>query len=95
MKMKAAVLRQTDAPQPFAQSKPLSIEEIELDPPGPNEVMVKVRGAGLCHSDLSVINGSRPRPVPLVMGHEGAGEVVEIGAAISDIVVGDHIVFQY
>jgi alcohol dehydrogenase len=95
MKMKAAVLRQTDAPQPFAQSKPLSIEEIELDPPGPNEVMVKVRGAGLCHSDLSVINGSRPRPVPLVMGHEGAGEVVEIGAAISDIVVGDHIVFQF
>jgi len=95
MKMKAAVLRQTDAPQPFAQSKPLSIEEIELDPPGPNEVMVKVLGAGLCHSDLSVINGSRPRPVPLVMGHEGAGEVVEIGAAITDVVVGDHIVFQF
>lgn len=95
MKIKAAVLRQTDAPQPFEKSKPLSIEEIELDPPGPNEMMIKVGGAGLCHSDLSVMNGSRPRPVPMVMGHEGAGEVVEIGSSITDVAVGDHIVFQF
>lgn len=95
MKMKAAVLRRTDAPQPFAKSKPLSIEEVELDPPGSNEVLIKVGGAGLCHSDLSVMNGARPRPTPMVMGHEGAGEVVEIGDAITDVAVGDHIVFQF
>lgn len=95
MQMKAAVLRSTDAPLPFAKSKPLSIEDIELDPPGSNEVLIKVGGAGLCHSDLSVMNGSRPRPVPMVMGHEGAGEVVEIGDAITDVAVGDHIVFQF
>ncbi|MDD9916877.1 MAG: alcohol dehydrogenase catalytic domain-containing protein, partial [Rhodospirillaceae bacterium] len=70
MKMEAAVLRRFDAPQPFAESKPLSIEEVNLDPPGPNEVLVKIAGAGLCHSDLSVMNGSRPRPEPLVIGHE-------------------------
>ncbi len=95
MKMKAAVLRRTDAPQPFAESKPLSIEEVTLDPPGQNEVLVKIGGAGLCHSDLSVINGARPRPVPLVMGHEGAGSVVEIGPGITDVAEGDHIVFQF
>ena len=95
MKMTAAVLRTTDAPQPFAKSLPLSIEEVTLDPPGLNEVLVKIGGAGLCHSDLSVINGDRPRPVPLVMGHEGAGSVVEIGPGITDVAEGDHVVFQF
>jgi alcohol dehydrogenase len=95
MQMTAAVLRQFDAKQPFADSKPISIEEVTLDPPGPNEVLVKIGGAGLCHSDLSVINGDRPRPEPLVLGHEGAGSVVEIGSAITDVEVGDHIVFQF
>lgn len=95
MKMTAAVLRRTDAPQPFADSKPLSIEEVELDPPGPLEVLVKIGGGGLCHSDLSVMNGSRPRPVPMVLGHEGSGEVMEVGSAVNDVNVGDHIVFQF
>ncbi len=95
MKMKAAVLRQFDAKQPFANSKPISIEEVTLDPPGPNEVLVKIGGAGLCHSDLSVMNGARPRPEPLVLGHEGAGQVVEVGSSITDIEAGDHIVFQF
>ena len=95
MKMKAAVLRRFDAPLPFSESKPLSIEEVNLDPPGPNEVMVKIAGAGLCHSDLSVMNGARPRPEPLVIGHEGSGEIVEVGDAVTDIQVGDHMVFQF
>ncbi len=95
MKMKAAVLRQFNAPQPFADSKPLSIEEVELLPPQTNELLVKIGGAGLCHSDLSVINADRPRDTPLVMGHEGAGEVVEIGPGIMDVKVGDHVVFQF
>ena len=56
------------------------IEELELDPPGPGEVLVRIRAAGLCHSDLSVINGDRPRPVPMALGHEAAGVVEELGA---------------
>ena len=92
---KGAVLRTLGLPQPYAQSRPLAIEDITLDPPGPLEVVVKVVGAGLCHSDLSVINGSRGRGIPMVMGHEGAGEVVEVGAAITDVKVGDHVVFQF
>ena len=64
MKCRAAILRTTGAEKPYAESQPLSIEEIELDPPGPNEVLVKIAGAGVCHSDLSVINGSRARPCP-------------------------------
>lgn len=95
IRCKAAVLRQSGAPRPFADSKPLSIEEIELDDPKATEVVVKIAGAGLCHSDLSVINGDRPRPVPMVMGHEGSGEVVEVGSAVTDMKAGDHVVFQF
>lgn len=92
---KGAVLRTLGLPQPYAESRPLSIENITLDPPGPMEVVVKVMGAGLCHSDLSVIDGSRGRGVPMVMGHEGAGEVVEVGSAVTDVKLGDHVVFQF
>ena len=80
MKVKAAVLRQPGQPAPYAQSLPLAIETVELAPPGPGELCVRVLAAGLCHSDLSVIDGSRPRPMPMVLGHEAAGEIVELGA---------------
>lgn len=89
---KAALLRQTGLPVPFAHSKPLSIEQCELDPPGPAEVLVRTRAASLCHSDLSVVDGSRPRVMPMVLGHEAAGEVVETGAAVTDLVPGDKVV---
>jgi len=95
MKMKAAILTTCGAAQPFAKSKPLSIEEIDLDPPGEGEVLVRIGGAGLCHSDLSIINGDRPRPVPMVPGHEGSGEIVEVGAGVHDVKVGDHICFTF
>jgi len=95
IRCKAAVLRTVGAPRPYAQSKPLSIEEVNLAPPKPVELLVRIAGAGLCHSDLSMINGDRPRPVPIALGHEGSGEVVEVGAAIDDVRVGDHVVFQF
>lgn len=95
IKCKAAILRQTGAEEPYEKSQPISIEEITLDPPKAGDVVVKVAGAGLCHSDLSVINGNRPRPVPLALGHEGAGEIVEVGAGVKDVKVGDHIAFQF
>ena len=95
IRCKAAVLRAIGAPRPYARSRPLSIEEVDLAPPRPVEMLVRIAGAGLCHSDLSVINGDRPRPVPMTLGHEGAGEVVEVGSAIDDVRPGDHVVFQF
>jgi alcohol dehydrogenase len=73
----------------------LQITEIDLDPPGPGEVLVRMRAAGLCHSDLSVINGDRPRPLPMAIGHEGAGEVMETGAEVKDLRAGDHVVAAF
>ncbi len=95
MKMTAAVLMQCGAPRPFAHSRPVEILEVELEPPGPGEVLVKIGGAGLCHSDLSLLNGDRPRPVPMVLGHEGSGICVEAGPGVHDIGPDDHIVFQF
>ena len=95
MKTKAAVIRQMELPRPYVKSLPLSIEEIELDGPKEGEVLVQVAGAGLCHSDLSVINGSRPRPVPMVMGHEAAGIVRDVGPGVKDLKPDDHVVFSF
>ncbi|MGH3373004.1 MAG: alcohol dehydrogenase catalytic domain-containing protein, partial [Nocardioidaceae bacterium] len=89
MKVRGAVLREMGLPAPYAGSRPLRIEEVELAPPGPGELLVRVRAAGLCHSDLSVIDGSRPRVMPMLLGHEASGEVVESladGFAPGDVV---------
>jgi alcohol dehydrogenase len=95
MKVKAAVLNQMGVKPPYARSRPLSLEEVELDPPGQGEVLVKIAAAGLCHSDLSVINGDRPRPTPMVLGHEAAGIVEELGAGVDDLKKGDHVVMVF
>lgn len=95
MKIRAAVLETIGAPAPYAQSQPLKIREVELDPPGPGEVLIRIRAAGLCHSDLSVISGDRPRPVPMVLGHESAGEVVECGPGVTDLMAGDRVVLVF
>jgi alcohol dehydrogenase len=95
MRTRAAVLRQIGLPAPYADSRPLSIEEVELADPGPGELRVKIHAAGLCHSDLSAINGDRPWPVPIVIGHEAAAEVLEVGAGVVDVKVGDHVVLIF
>jgi alcohol dehydrogenase len=95
MKIKAAVLYKMGAEPPYDKSKPLSIDEFELDDPGHGEVMVKIRAAGLCHSDLSVIDGNRPRPTPMVLGHEAAGTVEKLGPGVDDLKVGDHVVMIF
>src|SRR6202790_5687423 len=92
MKVKAAVLRRMGVAPPYASSRPLTIETVELDAPGPGEVLVRIAAAGLCHSDLSAINGDRPRPMPMVLGHEAAGVVASVGAQIDDLEPGDHVV---
>jgi alcohol dehydrogenase len=83
------------AEAPYADSKPLVVQEVDLEGPGKGEVLVKIEAAGICHSDLSVINGDRPRPTPMVLGHEAAGVVVETGEDVDDLVAGDHVVFVF
>jgi alcohol dehydrogenase len=95
MRTRAAVLYECGKPAPYASSSPLVIEDLELDPPGAGEVLVELVGAGLCHSDLSTINGSRPRPVPMVLGHEASGIVREVGPGVAGLRVDDHVVFSY
>ena len=95
MKTRAAVLHSMENPAPFAQSKPLKIEEIDLDAPGPGEVLVKMIAAGLCHSDLSVISGVRPRPVPMALGHEASAQVMQVGEGVSDLKAGDRVVLVF
>ena len=95
MKMKAAILHEQGREHPFTQSKALSVEEVELDPPGEGEVLIKTGAAGLCHSDLSMINGTMQRKLPMVPGHEAAGVVEEIGKNVTQCKVGDHVVMSF
>jgi alcohol dehydrogenase len=95
MKVRAAILEEMGREPPYAQSKPLTLGEVELDGPGPGEVLVKMAAAGLCHSDLSVIDGNRPRPTPMVLGHEASGIVEEVGPEVHDLAPGDHVVLVF
>ncbi len=95
MKIRAAILEESGRRLPYARSKPLTVGDVELAPPGPGEALIRMAAAGLCHSDLSVINGDRPRPVPMVLGHEAAGIVEALGAGIDDLAVGDHVVMVF
>jgi len=92
MKIRSAVLRSSGVTQPYAESRPIHIEEIDLDPPQEGEVLVKIKAASLCHSDLSVINGSRPRPLPMALGHEASGVVEEVGLGVVNFKKGDKVV---
>ncbi len=95
MKIRAAVLEEMQRPRPYASSKPLVVGEVDLDPPGEGELLLKIHAAGLCHSDLSTINGDRPRQMPMLLGHEAAAEVLEIGRGVTDMKVGDHVVLVF
>jgi len=87
MKTKAAIL--------WELNTPWSVEEIELDPPGPGEVLVKIAASGLCHSDEHLMTGDLPFALPIIGGHEGAGVVQEVGAGVSWLAPGDHVVFGF
>jgi len=90
-----AVLERSGAPTPYARSTPITVSELELDPPGPEEVLVRIAAASVCHSDLSTVDGSRPRRTPLVLGHESAGTVVSVGHRVEDVAEGDHVVLVF
>lgn len=95
MKIRAAVVSVTGAQAPYATSRPVEVREVELDPPGHGELLVRIRAAGLCHSDLSVINGDRPRALPIALGHEASAEVVDCGRGVDDLKRGDHVVLVF
>ena len=90
-----AVLERSKAEYPFSRSRPLNISSLHLDPPGDREVLVRIEVAGICHSDLSVVNGSRVRPLPMLLGHEAAGIVEQRGRGVDDLAVGTRVVLTF
>ena len=78
-----------------AVGEPLAIEAVELAPPGPGEVLVRLAACGVCHSDWNVISGATPNPLPAVLGHEGAGVVEEVGEGVEAVSPGDHVVLSW
>ena len=96
MKIVSAVLGASGAAYPYARSMPLALTTLTLDPPGPSELLVRIDAAGLCHSDLSVINGDRPRPLPMALGHEAAATVMATGDAHDTMFApGDRVVLAF
>ncbi len=95
MRVKAAILYEMGLNAPYADTTPLKIEDVQLDMPQAGEVLVEIVSAGLCHSDLSVIDASRPRVMPMVLGHEAAGIVREVGAGVTEFTEGDPVVFSF
>jgi len=84
MQIKAAVMRATN--------QPLSIEDVDLAAPGPEEVLVKTVACGVCHSDLHTMQGNIATPLPTVLGHEPAGIVLAVGERVRNVAVGDHVI---
>lgn len=82
--MKAAVLRET--------KKPLVIETVTINKPGPREVLIRTMAAGVCHSDLHFVEGLYPYPLPAVLGHESAGIVEQVGSEVRSVKPGDHVI---
>ncbi len=87
MKISAAVLRE--------KTKPFVIEELDLDAPRPDEILIRIVGAGICHTDLVIRDLPYPPPLPSVLGHEGAGVVEAVGERVSKVKPGDHVVLSY
>jgi alcohol dehydrogenase len=92
--IQGAVLERIGLPRPYAVSKPIRVTDVELDPPGVDEVLVRIEAAGLCHSDLSVVDGNRVRPVPMLLGHEAAGRVEAVGAGV-ELALGRRVVMTF
>ena len=87
LKYRAAILHQS--------GQPLAIEQVSASAPAPTDVVVRVRAAGLCHTDLEVIDGSLRYPLPMILGHEAAGVVEEVGTEVHHVRVGDHVILSW
>lgn len=95
MLIRGAVLEEIGRQRPYASSRPLTVSDLELDPPGEGEILVRMEASGVCHSDLSVVNGHRVRPVPMLLGHEAAGIVEELGEGVDDVEIGQRVVMTF
>lgn len=95
MQIIGAVLERSGAEPPFADSRPFTIAPLELDSPEPGEILVRIEAAGVCHSDLSVVDGNRVRPTPMLLGHEAAGIVEQIGDGVEDLAIGERVVMTF
>lgn len=93
--IRGAVLERIGAPRPYARSRPISVADLDLQGPGPHEVLVRIEAAGVCHSDLSVVDGNRVRPVPMLLGHEAAGIVEALGDEVTDLALGERVVLVF
>lgn len=93
--IRGAVLERIGAPRPYADSQPLAVVELDVAPPGADELSVRIEAAGVCHSDLSVVNGDRARPLPMLLGHEAAGIVERVGDHVDDICAGQRVVMTF
>ncbi|TNM64142.1 zinc-binding dehydrogenase [Streptomyces sp. NP160] len=95
MRARGAVLVEIGRERPYASSRPIEVVDVELDPPGPGELLVRMEAAGVCHSDLSVVDGNRVRPVPMLLGHEACGRVEQVGDGVDDLAVGQRVVMAF
>jgi Zn-dependent alcohol dehydrogenase len=96
MEITAAVLGSSPMAGPYADTQPLGLKTLTLDDPKPGELLVRIDAAGLCHSDLSVINGDRLRPMPMALGHEAAATVIALGSSEDPgFTVGDQVVLVF
>ena len=93
--IRGAVLEHIGSPRPYAKSRPITVAEVELAPPGAEELLVRIEAAGVCHSDLSVVDGNRVRPTPMLLGHEAAGIVERVGDGVTDVAVGQRVVMTF
>ncbi|WP_406498767.1 zinc-binding dehydrogenase [Streptomyces sp. NBC_00846] len=95
MKTRAVVLRGISTARPYSGTRPVEVEELELGAPREGEVLVRIAAASLCHSDLSVVNGDRVRPLPMALGHEAVGVVQDTGPGVGRVSPGDHVALVF
>lgn len=95
-RIRGAVLTAMGAEAPFQDSKPLQVrDDLLLSEPGQDELLIRIEAASVCHSDLSVVNGDRPRPLPMLLGHESAGVIEEVGPGSEDFAVGQRVAMTF
>jgi len=95
LQIRGAVLERIGSDRPYAQSRPIAVADLTLDPPGADELLVRIEAAGVCHSDLSVVDGNRVRPTPMLLGHEAAGIIEQVGDGVNDVAVRQRVVMTF
>ena len=95
MKSRSGIVFEHGLERPYQKSKPIKIVDTKLDKISSDEVIVQIKASGLCHSDLAVISGKRPRKLPIALGHEAAGIIIEKGEDVTEFDVGDHVICSF